>query len=949
MGRNRLATVSIAYVLLVASVAGTPLAFGPGVAAAANHATPSTTYGVGQNGQCVAELTPLGNGSQTGPEYYDYRNFGSYGTLGIQETYLSQLYVYEGSDGTSLVFLHDEQGDGTGGGAVSFDFTGLPASGDWSVEDDDYDGQDDRPEDFDRDEVDWMYGYNKTDGGVYLGLGGDDWSEITIDPAFADEAWAAQEREPPWELASEGPQEWVARGRNDTTTQLNMDQSVAIVEGPCDATSTEAALSVEGNATAAAPVTLNASNPDSPTSHIRYEWDFDDDGSFTRTTENATVEHDYDGSENASTVRVTDHFGNTDTATVQLTFVNDTPPTAVADVPGTVGTGTNLSVDGSASSDEAGIESYDWTFGDGGSATGETAEHVYTEPGNYTVTLTVTDGAGTTDTDTANVTVSDATAPTANLSVPATVARNGTFQLDASGSADNGAIAEYRWDLDGNATVDVTRTTANATTDHAFATAGDHPLRVTVVDGAGNAATANATVHVLDETPPNASLSVPARAAAASNVTLNASASTDNLEIASYEWDFDGDDTVDETTNDSTVSHAYPTPGNRTVTVRVVDGDGNADTASAPISIEAADVANDSAPVANFTTTVSNPTVGQPVRFDGTGSNDSDGGIVDYRWTFDGRTVAGDTVVHAFQGAGDHDVTLTVTDDAGQVNATTRTIAVAEAEDESDSGGGGGSTGGGGGSSGGGGGASTGGGGGGGGGGGAPVAEPKADIDVTSVTANRTSAFVGQSVALNATVVNRGEAAGTERLGPALDRRPIYLREVSLGPGETTHVTLVVPLEEAGEQTITVGDVRTTVTVEEPEPATAISSVEVQDRSVGVGENTTIVATVTNMGRAPGEHTVSLNLLGEVVDRKTVTVPPGETRTVRFNRQFARSGNYTLGVGDRQATVEVRGGESDQTMTFAAADTGGPTPGLGLVVGGGLTLAIVALLISSRV
>lgn len=57
----------------------------------------------------------------------------------------------------------------------------------------------------------------------------------------------------------------------------------------------------------------------------------------------------------------------------------------------------NVAFNASASSDRDGqIVSYQWTFGDGSTASGMSVSHIYTLAGNYTATLTVTDDFGAT-------------------------------------------------------------------------------------------------------------------------------------------------------------------------------------------------------------------------------------------------------------------------------------------------------------------------------------------------------------------------------------------------------------------------------------------------------------------------------------------------------------------------------------------------------------------------
>ncbi|GAG95218.1 unnamed protein product, partial [marine sediment metagenome] len=73
---------------------------------------------------------------------------------------------------------------------------------------------------------------------------------------------------------------------------------------------------------------------------------------------------------------------------------------------------TTVYFDGSNSEDPDGsIISYKWKFGDGKTASGKTASHTYSEPGDYTVTLTVKDNRNAEDSDTCKAKISEPPAP----------------------------------------------------------------------------------------------------------------------------------------------------------------------------------------------------------------------------------------------------------------------------------------------------------------------------------------------------------------------------------------------------------------------------------------------------------------------------------------------------------------------------------------------------------
>ena len=105
---------------------------------------------------------------------------------------------------------------------------------------------------------------------------------------------------------------------------------------------------------------------------------------------------------------VWDEFGGNNSTSFRVTITETTAPIAVAGENQTVDVGTLVSFNATSSTDNVGIVTYVWTFTyDGGTVTlnGPLPTFTFIIPGEYVVTLTVSDLAGNQDSDTLTVTV----------------------------------------------------------------------------------------------------------------------------------------------------------------------------------------------------------------------------------------------------------------------------------------------------------------------------------------------------------------------------------------------------------------------------------------------------------------------------------------------------------------------------------------------------------------
>jgi PKD repeat protein len=166
---------------------------------------------------------------------------------------------------------------------------------------------------------------------------------------------------------------------------------------------------------------------------------------------------------------------------------------------------------------------------------------------------------------------------------PASGAAPLSVTLDASASSDpDGAVVSYRWDFEGDGSVDAVTATPAVT--HTYA-AGAFAPTVSVVDD-GGLASAPVSADVRSSNPPTAEATAPAKAKAGAVVTFDASASSDSDgRVVSYRFTFGDGSTA--TTTTPVVTHTYVTARAQVYpwSVTVTDDAGVSDAVAASIKI----------------------------------------------------------------------------------------------------------------------------------------------------------------------------------------------------------------------------------------------------------------------------------------------------------------------------------------------------------------------------
>ncbi len=324
--------------------------------------------------------------------------------------------------------------------------------------------------------------------------------------------------------------------------------------------------------------TFDASGSTDPEGTITdYSWSFGD-GDTENTSTTPSVSHPFAARGSyVVTLTVTNNYGQASASTQTVTV--DTPPTAAFTSSPTPSTpGSAVSLNGTGSSSSGNINNYSWTFGDGTTASGATPSHAYSAPGDFTVSLTVTDDLGATNTTSHELTVDAPPAASFTASPnPASPVSPVSFNASSSGDPD-GMITGYSWNFgDGAAGSGVNPS-------HAYAASGIYSVTLTVSNDAGQTSSFTRAVTVTAVGVPVASFTAsPNPATVGSAVSFAGGASIDpGGTITGYSWNF-GDGGTGGGVN---ATHAYAAPGTYTVTLTVTASSGKPASTSSTVTID---------------------------------------------------------------------------------------------------------------------------------------------------------------------------------------------------------------------------------------------------------------------------------------------------------------------------------------------------------------------------
>ncbi len=298
--------------------------------------------------------------------------------------------------------------------------------------------------------------------------------------------------------------------------------------------------------------------------------------------------------------------------------------------------------------------SFFWDFGDNQAGQGSRLTHFFSSPGTYKCNLIVEDGSG--HVGNSSIEFFDVTVnypPVADAGADKVGAPGEKFSFDASGSNDpDGSIKAYFWDFGDSKRAQGVKVT------HSYKKPDYYNVKLRVEDNSDSPCnTDEDQIGVWVNAPPVVEIGEDINVSIDQTITFDGSNNIDtDGKIVDFQWDM-GDGNKKQ---GMIVDHAFSKAGTYRVTLTISD---NAAVSNSSASDRKLIFVNDP-PVAD-----AGPdhrvAVNEKINFNGSGSYDNDGKLIDYEWNFgDGGRDDGIKTSHDYDSPGRYWVALTVQDNS---------------------------------------------------------------------------------------------------------------------------------------------------------------------------------------------------------------------------------------------------------------------------------------------
>lgn len=403
--------------------------------------------------------------------------------------------------------------------------------------------------------------------------------------------------------------------------------------------------------------------------NVAWSWDFGDPMSGNNNSSNLENPiHTYNTQGTYTVVMTVTNFNNcSDTMTKQI-VIHDHPAAEFTWTSACLNDLVYFNPDTNAMNAGA-ISTWWWDFGDGGTSPSKNTAHSYIAPGDYTVSLTVTDTLGCDSTISHLITIHPL--PTAHFDPGSNNCSGATVNFTNLSSTSWSYIWRWIWNY-GDGTIDTVDLSGNPNVQHVYALPGNFLVTLTIytADSCSNFETQTITIYPnplanFDYDHNHACEGYPLQ-------FTDLSQSNGGGSILGWNWDFG--DPLSGTANYSTIqspAHNFSGPGTYPVTLIVETSNGCSDTTSINVTVNAK-------PAVAFTS--QNNCLSNQVLFMADTNIVNTDAITNYAWDFnDGSPVfntASPNTAHLYSTSGTYYVTLTVTDTNGCTNFVTNPVVI---------------------------------------------------------------------------------------------------------------------------------------------------------------------------------------------------------------------------------------------------------------------------------